>query len=76
LSRTVVSILTGALKNRDPAIREVAALTLGGLGPAARDSVSALRETLANDDAPSVRAAAEEALRRIVLTGSNRRPKT
>ncbi len=57
-------LLSEALKNEQEFVRLNAAIALGRLGPAARAAAPAL-QTLDKDPSPAVRAAAEEALRRM-----------
>ncbi len=59
-----VPTLTALLSDRRPSIRALAAHTLGGIGPAARDAERALQQCL-RDSEVSVRKAAQTALRQI-----------
>lgn len=58
-NRKAISILSGALKDKDEGIRVLAATSLGGVR--ARASIPALREAL-NDESPQVAFAAAQAL--------------
>jgi HEAT repeat protein len=59
-----VPTLTGLLSDRRPSIRALAAHALGGIGPAARVAERALQQSSRNPE-PSVRKAAQKALRQI-----------
>jgi HEAT repeats len=60
----VVTALIAALKDRDIEVHRMAVVTLGTLGPAAREAVPALNKTLPNADIED-REVVEEALAKI-----------
>ncbi|HEY3391067.1 MAG TPA: HEAT repeat domain-containing protein [Lacipirellulaceae bacterium] len=64
-----VPTLASLLSNRRPPVRALAAKALGGIGPSARDAERTLRKCL-RDPEPSVRKAAQNALRQISAPGS------
>jgi hypothetical protein len=65
--------LVGCLKHEDEGIRKSAANWLKAIGPAAKDALPALRETLSDPD-DGVRAAAEAAIKRIEKKRPANRP--
>ncbi len=69
-TRSIVSALEIALTDRFPAVRELAAIILAELGPAARESRRAIQDAIANEHESTVRARMEEALQKLGSTGS------
>ena len=64
VGKDAVPALRDALNHSSPVVRRWAATVLGGIGPDADEAVAALTETLSDAD-PSVRSAAQAALRAI-----------
>ena len=60
-----VPLLTQALGSDRERVRVEAAITLGDIGEAAKPSLPALKEAALQDKSPAVRAAAEEAIKKI-----------
>jgi hypothetical protein len=60
-----VPVLLGLLNKESPRLRELAARSLGEMGPQAREAVPALTELAQREPNSAVQSAAEEALKRI-----------
>jgi len=71
-TRRIVSALEIALTDRVSDIRELAAISLAELGPAASDSEPALHDAIANEHVSTVRARMEAALRQLGSAGSGK----
>ncbi|HSA21915.1 MAG TPA: HEAT repeat domain-containing protein, partial [Myxococcota bacterium] len=68
-----VALLAAELESQSPRFRELAAHALGGIGPAARPAVDALRKA-SQDQEPAVQAAAKRALRAILGDSEEAQP--
>jgi HEAT repeat protein len=67
LARSTFPTITASLNSPFPDIREYAAVILGNLGPRAEKAVPALRDLVAKEQDPTVRARAQESLSSIAI---------